>query len=436
MGDRVVILGAGQAGAQVAISLRERGFAGPILLVGDEPHLPYQRPPLSKAFLKGAMSAERLQVRPAAYYRSQSIELATSFKVAHIDVPARRLQGACGRSIGYDTLVIATGTRPRRLPIQGADLSGVHSVRGIADIERLRDALPRIERLAIIGGGYVGLEIAAVMRELGKDVTIIEAAPRILGRVTAAPVASYFRRLHENHGVRIITSAHGVAIDGASGVTSVSLADQHRVPADAVLIAVGAAPNQEVAQAAGVACDDGILVDAGGRTSAPDVYACGDCVRFPIPRYRRSVRIESVQNAIDQAKSVAANIVGLTSVYDPVPWFWSDQYDTKLQIAGLSEPSSDETSVVGDPASGSFSVEYRRGGRLVAVDAVNAPRAHMLARRAIAEETAASGGLPIEIAEGSGRSAAQETQSGAVQGRKAGHGPAGSQPVPHLEVDR
>jgi 3-phenylpropionate/trans-cinnamate dioxygenase ferredoxin reductase subunit len=388
MDRSVVIIGAGQAGAQTAASLRELGHRGPVTIIGDEPCLPYQRPPLSKTFLKEPMTAERLQLRPAKFYADRDVNLATERRVAGFDPGGRVVSFTDGAETPFDVLVLATGARPRIPPLPGAGLRNVFVLRGVADAEAIRAALAAgIERVAIVGGGYIGLEIAAALRHLGRRVTIIEAEERVLKRVASEPVSSFFEALHRENGVEIITRARVAALAGDGRVESVRLQDGANIPVDAALLAVGAAPNVELAQAAGLAAEDGVLTDAHGQTSAPGIYACGDCARFTSRRYGRSLRVESVQNAIDQAKCVAAAIAGKPMVYDPVPWFWSDQGQTKLQIAGLSAPG-DDIAIEGDPASGSFAVEYRRSGRLVAVDAVNNARAHMLARRRIAEETA------------------------------------------------
>jgi 3-phenylpropionate/trans-cinnamate dioxygenase ferredoxin reductase subunit len=384
----VVIIGAGQAGAQVATSLRDAGHTGAIRVVGDEVHLPYQRPPLSKAFLKEAIAEERLHLRPRDFYGDRGIDLVLGHRVVRLDVRNRRLELTGRTDIAFDTLVLATGTRARLPRLPGADLANVFALRSIADVEALRPALAGIARVAIVGGGYIGLEVAAVLREKGKEVLIIEAEDRPLKRVTSATVSHYFTQLHRENGVEFLTGARIAGIEGEKLVAGVRLTCGRLVAADAVLLAVGAIPNTELAETAGLAVQDGVLVDIFGRTSAAGVYACGDCARFPSRRYDRSVRIESVQNAIDQAKCVAATIAGAPAAHDPVPWFWSDQYRTKLQIAGLFDPTDHET-VVGEPGSGPFSVEYRRAGRLVAVDAIDNARAHMLARRRIAEETAA-----------------------------------------------
>jgi 3-phenylpropionate/trans-cinnamate dioxygenase ferredoxin reductase subunit len=387
MSRTVVIVGGGQASVQVAASLRERSGADRILIIGDEPHAPYQRPPLSKAYLKGELGSDRLYLKPPRFFSESGIELMTGTRVGRIDVRNRRIATASGEEVAYDALIIATGTRPRRPALAGADLTNVFTLRTMADADALRSRLDTITRFVIVGGGYIGLEVAAVLREKGKQVTIVEAEERLLKRVTAEPLSRYFEDLHRSHGVDIITGAKVRAILGETAATAVELEDGRAIAADGVLLAVGAVANAELAEAAGLAVRDGILVDAHGRTSAADIYACGDCAGFPSRRYGRDLRLESVQNAIDQAKCVAAAIAGEPTLYDPVPWFWSDQFGRKLQIAGLSD-AGDEVSVEGDPARGSFAIEYRRNGCLVAVDTIDNARAHMLARRRIAEETA------------------------------------------------
>ncbi|MBS0243979.1 MAG: FAD-dependent oxidoreductase, partial [Proteobacteria bacterium] len=385
MTGTVVIVGAGQAGAQVAASLREHGHAGRIVIIGDEPHLPYQRPPLSKAHLKSDLAAARLELWPADFYVNRDIELITGTAALRLDPRHCNVALASGSDIAFDKLVIATGTRARTPPIPGIDLDGVASLRSIADVARLRPRLDAMRRAVIIGGGYIGLEVAAVLREAGKDVTIVEAEERLLKRVCADVTGRFFEALHRENGVTVLTSAKVAAISGETRASGVVLGDGRVIGADLVLLAVGAVANAELAAEAGLAVGDGILVDALGRTSVDGVYSCGDCTRFPSRRFGKAVRLESVQNAIEQAKAVAATIAGKPTPHDPIPWFWSDQYSAKLQIAGLSDSSDTVTSE--GATGGSLIVEYRRRGRLVAVDAVNNARAHMLARRRIAEAT-------------------------------------------------
>lgn len=392
---RIVVIGAGQAAAQLAISLRQGGFAGGIAMIGDEPHLPYQRPPLSKKFLTERAQPDSLFLRPESFWRNQGVELALGAAAAAVDLRNKTVTLAGGRELPYDNLVIATGTRARALPLPGATLPYVMSLRAIADVHKLRLALDAAERVIIVGGGYIGLEVAAVMRGEGRAVTIVEAEDRLLKRVTSPVMSGFFDTLHRERGVEIRLDARLAAIAGDVRATGVVLASGETLNADAVLLATGARANDELAFAAGLECDDGIIVDEFARTSAPDVYAVGDCARFPSRRYQRRLRLESVQNAIDQAKAAVAAILGNPVAYDPVPWFWSDQYEVKLQIAGLSA-GYENVETVGDCASGRFSVEYRRQGRLIAVDAANEARAHMLARRRIAEDTAPADAVVYE----------------------------------------
>jgi 3-phenylpropionate/trans-cinnamate dioxygenase ferredoxin reductase component len=382
----IVVIGAGQAGAQLAMSLRQGGFADRILLIGDEPHLPYQRPPLSKKFLSEHRAPDVLFLRPEKFWRDQDVTLDLGTRVAAIDRTRRCVAVAGGREIDYGTLVFATGTSARMPPIPGIAQAGVHVVRRIDDVAQLRPALDASRRVVIIGGGYIGLEVAAVVRGEGRDVVVLEALDRVLRRVTGPVVSDFYERYHRERGVHIRLGVTIAAIEGEGRVAAVRLTPDERLPADLVLVATGARANDELARAAGIACDDGILVGDQARTDSPDIYAIGDCTRFPSRRYGRRLRLESVQNAIDQAKAAAASILGKPQPYDPVPWFWSDQYDLKLQMAGISD-GFDRADTVGDPATKRFSVEYRRHGRLIAVDAINDARAHMMARRRIAEET-------------------------------------------------
>jgi 3-phenylpropionate/trans-cinnamate dioxygenase ferredoxin reductase subunit len=383
----VVVIGAGQAAAQLAMSLRQGGFAEGIAIIGDEPYLPYQRPPLSKKFLSERREPDVLFLRPDKFWRDQDVAFELGDRVASVEPTSRRVMLKQGREIDYGTLVFATGTSARMPPIPGLAQAGVHVVRRIGDVARLRPALDDARRVVIIGGGYIGLEVAAVVRGEGREVFVLEALDRVLKRVTGPPISEFYTAYHRERGVDIRLGAEILDIERDARGAVVRLDPNERIEADLVMVATGARANDEIARAAGIACEDGILVDAEARTSTPGVYAIGDCTRFPSRRYGRRLRLESVQNAIDQAKAAAASILGAPQPYDPVPWFWSDQYDLKLQMAGLSD-GYDDVAIVGDVAAKRFSVEYRRAGRLIAVDAVNDARAHMLSRRRIAEETA------------------------------------------------
>jgi 3-phenylpropionate/trans-cinnamate dioxygenase ferredoxin reductase component len=383
MSAPIVIIGAGQAGVRAAETLRKLGYDGGIAMIGDEPHPPYQRPPLSKKFLAGEMSEEQLWLQGDGFFAQNGIDLLTGIRAAAIDPRARRITLTDGREHPYHKLILATGSRARDLPVPGADLDGVHSLRSIADVLHLRGAVAAAGRIAIIGGGYIGLEVAAILREQGRAVVVLEGEDRLLKRVMSPLMSDFFLRLHLGHGVEIRLSQRVVRLLGAGRVSAVELADGERLAADLVLVAVGGRANDELAAEAGLACQDGVIVDS-HCIATPDIYAAGDCARFPSHRYGRHVRLESVQNANDQARAAAQAIAGTPEIYDPVPWFWSDQYEVKLQIAGLAQ-GYDRHVTEGDPESGSFSVSYFAGERLLAVDAVNAPRAHMLARRALAQ---------------------------------------------------
>ena len=382
----VVIIGAGQAGVQVALSLRQMGHAGGVTLIGDEPHPPYQRPPLSKAYLKGGMTADQLLLRPAEALAAQRIDLRTGLCITGIDRAVRQVTGD-GIALPYDALVIATGTRPRPLPLPGADLPGVLTLRGIGDADRLAAALEMADRVVIIGGGFIGLEVAATARLKGKAVTVVEAAPRVMARAVAPAVSSWFEAMHRGMGTTVLTGTGVAAVAGAARVEAVVLADGRRLPADLVLVGIGAVPNDDIARAAGLACPNGIATDTQGRTDDPAIWAAGDCALTPNPFAGGAVRLESVQNAIDQAKCVAAAILGGDRPHDAVPWFWSDQGNAKLQTTGL--PLNADAHVLrGDPAEGRFTVFHLKHGAIIAADSVNMPADHMAARRLVTARAA------------------------------------------------
>jgi len=387
MSQTIIVIGAGQAATEFAVALRGGGFAGDIRILGDEPYLPYQRPPLSKDFLSGKSPYEKLMLRPESFWREQKIAFELGVPVTAIDRTKRAVALQDGRSFEYGTLVIATGTRARIPPLPGIELEGVYSLRKIDDVNKLRPALNAAKRVAIVGGGYIGLEVAAVARSEGREVVVVEAEERVMKRVTCADVSAFYEGMHRKHGVDIRLGCKLEAIEGNGHASGLRLAGGERVAADVVLVSTGARPNDELASAAGLACEDGILVDEFARTADPQIYAIGDCTRLPSRRYGRKIRLECVQNAFDQAKAAAAAILGKGTPYDPVPWFWSDQYDVKFQSAGLST-GHDEAKVVGDPTGGHFSVEYRKNGKLIAVDAINDARAYMMGRKTITAETA------------------------------------------------
>ena len=381
--SRIVVIGGGQAGAQALQSLRRGGYAGALTLVGDEPALPYQRPPLSKAYMKGEMTEERLYFRPAPWYQDQDIEVILSTPAKSIDRANRTVELAHGGHLDYDALIIATGSRPRVLPIKGATLHGVHDLRDLSDVERIRPNMVAGRKMVIVGAGYIGLEAAAVARQMGLDVTVLEMAPRVLARVTSPVMSEFFETEHRAQGVQILTEARLDHLDGNDDkVTAAILADGTRIDADIVLVGIGILPNEELAREAGIACNNGILVDRDARTSDPRVFAAGDCASRPLVHYGRSGRLESVHNAIEQGKLAAAAILGKPRPAEDCPWFWSDQYDLKLQIAGLSQ-DYDEIVVRGDPKDRKFAAFYLRNGTLIAVDAINSPPEFLASKKLI-----------------------------------------------------
>jgi len=381
--SRIVVIGGGQAGAQALQSLRQGGYAGALTLVGDEPALPYQRPPLSKAYMKGEMAEERLYFRPAPWYQDQNIEVILSTPAKSIDRVNRKVELAHGGQLDYDALIIATGSRPRVLPTKGATLHGVHDLRDLSDVERIRPNMIAGRKMVIIGAGYIGLEAAAVARQMGLDVTVLEMAPRVLARVTSPVLSEFFETEHRAQGVQILTGARLDHLDGeGNNVTAAILADGTRIEADIVLVGIGILPNEELAKDAGIACNNGILVDRDARTSDPRVFAAGDCASRPLVHYGRSGRLESVHNAIEQGKLAAAAILGKPRPAEDCPWFWSDQYDLKLQIAGLSQ-DYDEIVVRGDPKDRKFAAFYLRNGTLIAVDAINSPPEFLASKKLI-----------------------------------------------------
>jgi 3-phenylpropionate/trans-cinnamate dioxygenase ferredoxin reductase component len=377
---RIVVIGAGQAGASVVARVRARGHDGPITLIGAEPVPPYQRPPLSKAYLLGEMQADRLMLRGPEFYAEHAISLRLGQPVTAIDTVGQTVTLA-GEAVPYDELVLTTGSVPRRLPAAiGGDLGGVFTVRTLADIDAMRPLFLPGRRLVIVGGGYIGLEAAAVARKLGLEVTVLEMAPRILQRVAAPETSDYFRALHAAHGVTILESTGLDRLLGTDGqVTAARLTDGRDLPADFVIAGVGIVPETALAEAAGLAIENGIRTDEMGRTSAPHVWAAGDCASFPWKDGR--LRLESVGNAIHQADTVADNIMGDGTPYVAEPWFWSDQYDCKLQIAGLN--TGYDRIMTRGPEGDAVSFWYFAGNTLLAVDAMNDPRAYMVGKRLI-----------------------------------------------------
>jgi len=402
--NRIAIVGAGQAAAQAAETLSKRGYAGAITLIGDEELLPYQRPPLSKKYLAGTFERDRLLFRHAAHYAEHGVELRLGTSAVRIDRARRSIELGDGSTVEYDRLLLATGSRPRPLPLPGAGLAGVHYLRSVADVDRLRAEVGVGRRAVIIGGGYIGLEVAATCREAGVVITVLESAARVMARVVAPAVSQFYEAEHARHGVDIRCGAqlHSLVPGRETGITShaedpqvipvsrpgtqrvaaVRLADGTEIPADFVLAAVGVEPVDALAREAGLDCDNGIVVDEFCRTSDPHIWAAGDCTRHPSLHYGMRVRLESVDNAFEQGTSAALNMLGLTTVHDKVPWFWSDQFDLKMIIVGLAT-GHDEIILRGDPASRSFSVCYLKSGELIAVETVNQTKDQIAARKMI-----------------------------------------------------
>ncbi|MDI1327604.1 MAG: FAD-dependent oxidoreductase [Brevundimonas sp.] len=381
---KVLIIGAGHAGGSVAALLKQYGFDGQIVLAGEETAPPYQRPPLSKAWLKGEAEMETLLLRPESFYAEQGIDLRTGVTATAIDAVAKTVTFVDGTIEPYDTLILATGSTARKLPVPGANRPELIELRTLHDAERLKTALGPGKRLAVVGGGYVGLEAAASARALGAEVVVIERMDRVLQRVASEPLSAFFTAHHRGHGVEIRT---GVEVTGfeAGGVR---LADGELIPADAVLVGVGALARDGLARTAGLACDNGVAVDETARTSDRNIYAVGDMTQRPIPAMGgRIMRLESVPNALEQAKQAAAAITRRPAPSPEVPWFWSDQYEIKLQIAGLPF-DADRQVVRGDPESGRFAVFHLRGDRIVCVEAVSAPSEFMAGRQMIGRGTA------------------------------------------------
>ncbi|MEU0938532.1 FAD-dependent oxidoreductase [Embleya sp. NPDC005971] len=378
----VVIAGAGQGGFQVAASLRERGHVGPVVLIGDEPGLPYQRPPLSKNFL--LQPRTQIELRPHSFYERRHIELRHA-RVAAIDRSTRRVRLTDGHTLAYDHLVLATGARNRTPPIEGVTLDGIVQVRTRDDAEHLRARLPATSRLAIIGAGFIGMEVAAAGAKAGTETTVIEALHRPMARAVSPVTSTHVADLHRAQGTRLCLGRTVVRLDGdhTGAVTGVLLHDGRLVPADLVVVGVGVTPAVELATDAGLDVGDGIRVDAYLSTSDPHISAVGDCAEFPNTHTGTRTRLESIQNAVDQARCVAARLTGTPAPYTAVPWFWTEQFSTKLQIAGLGQGHEDST-VLGDPAGGSFSVLLFKGGLLAGVESVNAPADHTAARRILA----------------------------------------------------
>jgi 3-phenylpropionate/trans-cinnamate dioxygenase ferredoxin reductase subunit len=375
----MVIVGGGQAAGQNVASLRQAGYEGEIVLIGDECHPPYQRPPLSKQYLSGEQGVERVHLRPPKFYEEKNIDLKLGVTVTEIDTQSHHVTCSSGEEIEYEKLLIATGSRPRILNAPGSDLPGIFYLRTIDDVDRIREAMDTARNVCIVGGGYIGLEVASVEVTAECNVTVLEMEDRILQRVTTPEMSSFYHRLHSSHGVNILTNT---AVQGFSGDSKVEqvLCGEQTIDADLVIVGIGIIPNVELADAAGIQCENGIVVDDHCQTSESDVYAAGDCSNHPNPILQRRLRLESVPNAMEQARVAAANMLGGNDTYSSIPWFWSDQYDLKLQMVGFS--SDGDTQVLrGDQSANQFAVFYLKDGAVVAVDAVNSPREFMVCKQ-------------------------------------------------------
>ncbi len=398
----LLIVGAGHAAGELATSARNEGWVGRIVMIGEEPHLPYQRPPLSKAFLAGEVAVEGLLLKPQATYDKAGVEFIGAARVTQIDRANKRVVLADGRTLAYDKLALTTGGRARRLTVDGAaqaeSVSNFHYLRTLADVSRIRPQFTAGMRLVIIGGGYVGLEVAAVAVKHKLQVTVLESFPRVLARVTAPEVSAFYEQVHRAAGVELRT---GVTVNGfefdpsGDAVSAVVCGDGTKVAADLVIVGVGLVPNVELAEAAGLKVDNGIFIDEGCRTSDPDIVAAGDCTSQFNTYADRVLRLESVPSALEQARTAAASLNGKTRAQNHVPWFWSDQYDLKLQMVGLSQ-GYDQLVLRGKPDNRSFAAFYLKQGRVISVDVVNRPPDFMMAKRFVADGLAVD---PVRLAD-------------------------------------
>ena len=378
----VVVIGAGQAGLQTIMSLRQGGYEGGITLIGDEAFLPYQRPPLSKAYLSGKMERERLFLKPDDFFTDNQVELKLQTAVDSIDTAAKTMILSNGDALQYEYAVITTGSRPRLLDVPGRKLDNIFDLRGMADIDAMQPHFESDKKLVVVGGGYIGLEAAAVAADMGMHVHVLEAAPRLLARVAEPEISDFYTRLHKQHGVTLVTESRMKGFVGDGAVSGVEMADGSIIEADIVITGIGILPNVEIAAEAGLSVDNGIVVDELGRTSDPHIFAAGDCTLHPNDLLGRKMRLESVPNAIEQGKAVASAICGAPKPYHQVPWFWSDQYDVKLQIAGV--PSEIDNKVLrGDDSTNSCAWFYFTGDKLTGVTAVNRPAEFMAGRMLI-----------------------------------------------------
>ena len=380
--EELVVIGGGQAAIQCIASLRKEGYSGSINLVGEENHLPYQRPPLSKGFLSGATESDRLYLKKIEFFQENSIQLNLGITADRIDRDNCIVHLSDDKSIGYDKLVLATGSRVRKLKFPGSDLQGINYLRGIDDAKLLKDRLLKSKNLVIVGAGYIGLEVAAVAAEFDTKITVIEMADRVMNRTVDPIISAYYQELHSENGVDFILNESLEKVDGNKIVEQVICSGGSSIQADILVIGAGVIPNIELAEESGLSCDNGISVDEYGQTEDTKIFACGDCTNHPNEKLNRKLRLESVHNAMEQSKTVASSIMGNKTAYNQIPWFWSDQYDHKLQIVGLSG-DHDEVLIRGDQAESKFMLFYLKGEELIAVDAVNNPKEFLICRKLV-----------------------------------------------------
>lgn len=379
-----IVVGASHAGTSLALQLRREGWDGAITLIGDEAELPYHRPPLSKEFLAGEKELDNMRLRPEKVFIDNAIDLLLGSRIVDLDSEAKTLLLADGMQLSYDKLALCTGASAIPLPM-GGSLAGVHTIRSVADILLIKQGLTSAKSAVIIGGGYIGLEAAAVLAKLGLDVTVLEMQSRVLARVTSSTMSTYMESLHSQHGVKIMTSTKVLSLEGEDSVTAVVCEGGQRLPADMVIVGIGVRPNVDLAENANLVIDNGILVNEHGQTSNPDIFAAGDCSNHPSALYGKRLRLESVQNANDQSRVAAANLCGVAKSYDAVPWFWSDQYDIKLQMVGLNE-GFDKVVVRGDATNKTnegFALFYFKENRLIAADCIARPKEFMAAKQLV-----------------------------------------------------
>ena len=380
----MVIIGCGQAGGQAAASLRQEKYEGPITMIGQEPYIPYQRPPLSKQYLSGEQEKEKLSLRQESFYSEKEINLKLGTSVLSLDPEKRELQLENGETVTYDKLLVATGGRPRKLEVDGHTLKGIHYLRNIDDVDAIKTQMSTSQNLVIVGGGYIGLEVASVAIKRGLTVSVLEMESRILERVTTEEMSAFYHQLHTDEGVNILTSTQAKAFKGSETVESVVCGD-HEIPADLVIVGIGILPNTEMAEAAGLKTNNGLVVDEHCRTSNEHIFAAGDCTNHPNPILNRRLRLESVPNAMEQGRVAASNMLGGSKSYASMPWFWSDQYEHKLQMVGFSK-DSDQSVVRGDMESKSFTVFYLKDDSIIAADSVNNPKEFMASKQLVGKK--------------------------------------------------